>query len=204
MLYSEKGIYVLFDGTDKTLTATMREDFLDLWTEDVFECFFWTDEKHPIYFEYEISPLGHELPILIPNLDGTFLGWRPWHYEGDEKRAKRWSRSTARASPMPRCRAGEPRFSFHTTCSSRWGTCLPSPARIGVPTSIAWITTTATPPAGTGRAWAPASTSFVASEQSCLSDSQGQVQKGRPGVQSGCSHRQIFLVTRGPRWRKLD
>jgi len=88
MLYSEKGIYVLFDGTDKKLTATMQKDFLDLWTEDVFECFFWTDEKYPLYFEYEISPLGSELPILIPNLDGTFLGWRPWHYEGDRKTRK--------------------------------------------------------------------------------------------------------------------
>jgi len=88
MLYSEQGIYVLFDGTDAKLTATLREDFLDLWNEDVFECFFWTDEQHPIYFEYEISPLGYELPILIPNLDGKFLGWRPWHYEGDRKTRK--------------------------------------------------------------------------------------------------------------------
>ena len=88
MLYSEKGIYVLFDAVDKTLTATMTEDFQDLWTEDVFECFFWTDERHPVYFEYEISPLGYELPILIPNLDGKFLGWRPWHYDGDRKTRK--------------------------------------------------------------------------------------------------------------------
>ncbi|MHB8971396.1 MAG: carbohydrate-binding family 9-like protein [Pirellulaceae bacterium] len=88
MLYSDKGIYVLFDGADKTLTATMQEDFLDLWTEDVFECFFWTDERHPVYFEYEISPLGYELPILIPNFDGKFLGWRPWHYAGDRKTRK--------------------------------------------------------------------------------------------------------------------
>jgi len=28
------------------------------------------------------------LPILIPNLDGTFLGWRPWHYEGPRKTRK--------------------------------------------------------------------------------------------------------------------
>ncbi len=88
MLYSEKGLYVLFDGTDQTLTATMTEDFLDLWTEDVYECFFWTDERHPIYFEYEISPLGYELPIIVPNFDGKFLGWRPWHYEGDRKTQK--------------------------------------------------------------------------------------------------------------------
>ena len=85
MLYSSAGIYVLFDGSDKVLTATMKKDFLDLWNEDVFECFFWTSEKLPIYFEYEISPLGYELPILVPNIEGRFLGWRPWHYEGDRK-----------------------------------------------------------------------------------------------------------------------
>lgn len=88
MLYSKTGIYVLFDGEDKKLTATMREDFLDLWNEDVFECFFWTDEAHTVYFEYEISPLGYELPILIPNLNGKFLGWRPWRYEGERKTTK--------------------------------------------------------------------------------------------------------------------
>ncbi|QDV44088.1 hypothetical protein Enr13x_39490 [Stieleria neptunia] len=85
MLYSGTGVYVLFDGSDRKLTATMNEDFLDLWNEDVYECFFWTHEEDPVYFEYEISPLGYELPILIPNLDGRFLGWRPWHYEGDRK-----------------------------------------------------------------------------------------------------------------------
>jgi hypothetical protein len=88
VLYSKTGIYVLFEGEDKKLTATMREDFLDLWNEDVFECFFWTDEAHTVYFEYEISPLGYELPILIPNLNGKFLGWRPWHYEGERKTTK--------------------------------------------------------------------------------------------------------------------
>jgi hypothetical protein len=76
---------VLFSGSDAKLTATMKEDFLDLWTEDVYEFFFWTDERLPLYFEYEISPLGYELPIIIPNVDGKFLGWRPWHYEGDRK-----------------------------------------------------------------------------------------------------------------------
>ena len=85
MLYSETGVYVLFDGSDRKLTATMNEDFMDLWNEDVYECFFWPHEQDPVYFEYEISPLGFELPILIPNLDGRFLGWRPWHYEGDRK-----------------------------------------------------------------------------------------------------------------------
>ena len=83
LLYSTTGLYVLMDGSDSRITATITEDFLDLWHEDVFEVFLWTDEAYPIYFEYEISPLGYELPILIPNFGGEFLGWRPWHYEGE-------------------------------------------------------------------------------------------------------------------------
>jgi hypothetical protein len=83
LLYSATGLYVLMDGSDSLVTATMTEDFLDLWHEDVFEVFLWTDEAYPVYFEYEISPLGYELPILVPNFQGEFLGWRPWHYEGE-------------------------------------------------------------------------------------------------------------------------
>ena len=83
MLYSDTGLYFLMDGTDRKLTATMNEDFMDLWHEDVFEVFLWTDERFPVYFEYEISPLNKELAILLPNFDGLFLGWRPWHDEKD-------------------------------------------------------------------------------------------------------------------------
>jgi len=87
-LYSPTGLYVLMDGEDRTLTATFDADFLDLWTEDVFEFFLWPDERYPVYFEYEISPLGFELPILVPNFGGTFYGWRPWHYEAGRKTQK--------------------------------------------------------------------------------------------------------------------
>ena len=83
MLYSKTGLYFLMEGTDRKLTATMTEDFMDLWNEDVFEVFLWTDERYPVYFEYEISPLNRELAIIIPNFGGQFLGWRPWHYEKD-------------------------------------------------------------------------------------------------------------------------
>jgi hypothetical protein len=88
MLYSRTGLYVLMEGQDRRITAAMGEDFLDLWKEDVFEFFLWPDERNSVYFEYEISPLGFELPILIPNFEGEFLGWRPWHYEGDRKTRK--------------------------------------------------------------------------------------------------------------------
>lgn len=66
MLYSKSGLYVLMEAEDRTITAAMNEDFLDLWNEDVFEFFLWPDEQYPVYFEYEISSLGFELPILIP------------------------------------------------------------------------------------------------------------------------------------------
>ncbi len=82
MLYSSTGLYVLFEGTDKKLGAKIEKDFENLWEEDVFEVFLWPDERQTTYFEYEISPLNYELPILVPNFDAKFLGWRPWHYEG--------------------------------------------------------------------------------------------------------------------------
>jgi hypothetical protein len=85
VLYSATGIYFLFNCEDKKLTATLQADFLDLFNEDVVEVFLWTDETFPVYFEYEISPLDFELPIMVPNHKGTFFGWLPWHYEGDRK-----------------------------------------------------------------------------------------------------------------------
>ena len=85
LLYSDQGIYALFSCNDKKISATFQEDFANLWTEDVVEIFFWPDESSTIYFEYELSPLNYELPILVPNMNGEFLGWRPWQYEGDRK-----------------------------------------------------------------------------------------------------------------------
>jgi predicted TIM-barrel fold metal-dependent hydrolase len=87
-LYSPTGLYFLMEATDRRLTSTLKEDYANLWTEDVFEVFLWPDQRQPIYFEYEISPLNYELPILVPNIDGKFLGWRPWHYEGNRKTRK--------------------------------------------------------------------------------------------------------------------
>ena len=85
VLHSPKGLYFLMQGGDGKITATMQDDFADLWKEDVFEVFLWPDEKTPLYFEYEISPLNRELPILVPNFNDKFFGWRPWHYDGDRK-----------------------------------------------------------------------------------------------------------------------
>jgi hypothetical protein len=85
ILYSKKGMYFLFDCADNRLTSTMNSDFLDLWTEDVVEVFLWTDESAPVYFEYEISPMDYELPLLISNEKGDLLRWQPFHYESNRK-----------------------------------------------------------------------------------------------------------------------
>ena len=85
IMYSDSGIYCLYHCEDRKITATLTEDFADLYNEDVVEAFFWTDEKNSIYFEYELSPLNYELPILVPNFNGKFYGWRPWHYEGNRR-----------------------------------------------------------------------------------------------------------------------
>jgi len=85
VLYSETGIYFLYDCKDKKLTTTMEADNLNLWEEDVVEVFLWTDERFPVYFEYELSPMNYELPIIVPNFDGKFLGWLPWKYYDDKR-----------------------------------------------------------------------------------------------------------------------
>jgi hypothetical protein len=88
LLWSDTGIYALADCEDRLLTSTHMPDFADLWKEDVIEFFVWPDEAQPLYFEYEISPFNAELPILVPNHQGRFMGWRPWHYEGPRQTRK--------------------------------------------------------------------------------------------------------------------
>lgn len=85
VLYSETGIYFLFNCDDKKLTSTMKADNMNLWEEDVVEVFLWPDESFPVYFEYELSPHNFELPIIVPNKNGSFLGWLPWHYDGERR-----------------------------------------------------------------------------------------------------------------------
>ncbi|HOF21419.1 MAG TPA: carbohydrate-binding family 9-like protein, partial [Bacteroidales bacterium] len=85
VLYSETGIYFLFDCEDRVLTSTIKGDNMHIYTEDVVEVFLWTEESFPVYFEYELSPMNYELTIMVPNYNGSFLGWLPWNYEGDRK-----------------------------------------------------------------------------------------------------------------------
>ena len=88
VLYSETGMYFLVECQERKLSAAMMGYMQDLWNEDVVEVFLWTDEGYPLYFEYEISALNQELVLLVPNFDGKFLGWIPWHYDQEQRKVK--------------------------------------------------------------------------------------------------------------------
>lgn len=53
--------------------------------------FFWPNDNIPVYFEYEISPMNYELPILISKEEEDLVRWRPFHY--DEGRKTRYPTS---------------------------------------------------------------------------------------------------------------
>lgn len=80
ILYTDKGMYFFFEAEDETLTTTMDSDFMKLWQEDVVEVFLWPNESETIYFEYEISPMNYELPILVANNEGDQSHWIPYDY----------------------------------------------------------------------------------------------------------------------------
>ena len=85
ILYSKTGLYCLYECEDSVITATLKGDFLNLFTEDVIEAFFHPDTSSPYYFEYELSPLNYELAIMILNKNGQTGAWKPWKYSGDNK-----------------------------------------------------------------------------------------------------------------------
>ncbi len=88
ILYSSTGIYVLFNGKDNKITTRFDQDFENLYEGDVFEVFFHTNTKLPLYFEYEINQLNKELVLIIPHLKGSIYGWIPWHYENERRMKK--------------------------------------------------------------------------------------------------------------------
>lgn len=89
VLYSETGIYFLFRCEDDSVSATITSDFEELWYEDVVEVFLWPNESEEVYFEYELSPLNYELPILVSKTDAGQSHWIPFEYsykDGDSRK----------------------------------------------------------------------------------------------------------------------
>ena len=85
VLYSDTGIYFLFDCKDRILSATRTRDNDDINLDDVVEIYLWPDESKVLYFEHQVSALNAELTLIIPNHQGTFFGWAAWHYEGPRR-----------------------------------------------------------------------------------------------------------------------
>ncbi|TMU50700.1 carbohydrate-binding family 9-like protein [Flagellimonas algicola] len=84
-LYSDKGVYFLFHCQDTELNASFNKDGERLWLEDVFEIFIWPDPSQEIYFEYELSPLNYELPLMVIKFDGELHRWQVWYFEDRRK-----------------------------------------------------------------------------------------------------------------------
>ncbi|HET9946601.1 MAG TPA: carbohydrate-binding family 9-like protein [Patescibacteria group bacterium] len=91
VVYSVKGIYFLIVCEDKKISAHMTKDLDHIYKEDVVELFLWPDEEKLLYLEYEVSPLEVELPLLIANHNGSFMGWAPWEYKNERVIQKKTS-----------------------------------------------------------------------------------------------------------------
>ena len=82
ILYSNKGVYVLFSGEDKKITTKNYKDYDDeIYEGDVFEVFFHPQPELPQYFEYEINHLEKELTLTLAKTKGNTIAWSPWRYE---------------------------------------------------------------------------------------------------------------------------
>lgn len=76
ILYSQAGIYVLFEGTDDKITTQNFNDNDNIFTGDVFEVFFHPDPSVRVYYEYEVNALSKELTLSISSLKG--FGYSSW------------------------------------------------------------------------------------------------------------------------------
>lgn len=87
VLYSDTGMYFLFQNKDQVLQATLDADFTELFTEDVVEVFLWPNENDTTYFEYELSPLNYELILLVTHDERGRSLWQPFsfNYRGDRR-----------------------------------------------------------------------------------------------------------------------
>ena len=79
---SATGLYLLVDCVDTRIDCTHTVDGADLFQEDVVEWFLQPDPALPLYVEYEISPLGHHLVLIVPTSGRGFHGWTGWKMEG--------------------------------------------------------------------------------------------------------------------------
>ena len=87
IMYSSKGIYLLFSGADNKITTKPYQDYENIFNGDVFEVFFHPDVKVPVYFEYEVNQLNKELILTLSKTAGGLFSWAPRGYRNDNDRA---------------------------------------------------------------------------------------------------------------------
>ena len=80
ILYSQNGIYVLFNGEDEKIATQENQDFGAIYNGDAFEVFFHPVTAIPKYFEYEINQLNKVLILMISRVSDKSYDWIPWHY----------------------------------------------------------------------------------------------------------------------------
>ena len=85
VMYSPKGVYVLFSGDDEKITTKNYKDGEEIYDGDVFEVFFHPRPELPQYFEYEINHLEKELILTLARSKGNTVAWTPWHYEYNQR-----------------------------------------------------------------------------------------------------------------------
>lgn len=85
ILYSDKGIYLLFNGEDRKITTQASQDFGAIYEGDAFEVFFHPNPQVPEYFEYEINQLNKVLILMISRKNNKGCDWIPWHYENGKQ-----------------------------------------------------------------------------------------------------------------------
>ncbi|MCG2459316.1 carbohydrate-binding family 9-like protein [Flavobacteriaceae bacterium F89] len=77
IMYSDKGIYILFQGQDEKITTEDYEDMDALWNGDVFEAFFHPDPQKGKYYEYEVNPMGKQIVITLFKSEEGLVSWIP-------------------------------------------------------------------------------------------------------------------------------
>jgi Carbohydrate-binding family 9 len=81
MLYSDKGLYLLFTGDDQKISTRNYKDDEEIYEGDVFEFFLQADSTKPAYFEYEINQLNRQLILILSGAPNKNIAWSPWGYE---------------------------------------------------------------------------------------------------------------------------
>jgi len=77
--YDDENLYALFECSDPDVCVLHRGRDVRIWESDCVELFLQPDAANPIYYEFEISPLGDIFDARFVNTgSGGFQRWAQW------------------------------------------------------------------------------------------------------------------------------